>query len=289
MKREFLLIIIIMVTTFSYSQEPFDIPTIDYATYKTIDFRNTYIGSQTIKNSSDIKNQPVVFTQQNLNFSIDGNSDYFLPSANLNLIKYRLRVYTTTAKKTKKNYNVGDTIRFYIPLIILSNLSINYDSLNVTSLLDATGFVGSPFTFRIMPSYDIKIGLENTLTFGHISDLRTVLISDSITNSLKAEFGYYGALGIKYSGKGEVRDESGLKHEGNWSVSCLAYMFYGTDYSKDYLFKEDKNNLSGLEFIFKFKLIDTKLTRFNLSASAKYQFENINDISPFIFKIGIGN
>ena len=291
MKNKVTLILLFYVFGNCYGQEPFDIPTVDYPTYKTVDFRTTFIGLETEKKTKDIKNQPVALTQQNLNFNIDGNANSFLPSANLNLIKYRLRVYTKKAEKSnsKRGYNTGDTIRYYLPLVLISNLSINYDSLNLTSLLDATGFVGSPFTFRLMPSYNFKIGLENTLTIGHISDLRTILIKDSINNDLKAEFGYYGVLGLKYSGKGEVRDESGLKHEGTWSVSCLTYLFSGSDYSKEYLFTENQDVLLGLEFIFKFKLIDTKITRFNLTASAKYQFEHPDDISPFVFKIGIGN
>lgn len=295
-KIPFQLIILIFNSFISLSlqaQEPFDVPCIDYPKFTTIDFTNNFIEVEASSNNN-ISNNIRSFSQQNLGLSANGGA--LIPSINVNIIQYRLGLFSYLAKhdKTYRNssdirFREGDTIRFYLPLLLISKFNTNYDTANLASITDMTSFVGSPLTLRFMPSYTFRVGLENAFTIGHSSDLRTILYQDSLSQNLKAGFGYYGTIGLKYAGRGEVRDETGTNYEGNWSISALLYTFITNQTVQNQLFDTNDKSASGIETIFKFKVAETKVTRFNIYASAQYQFNKTEADNPFIFKIGIGN
>jgi hypothetical protein len=295
-KISVLIITILYAGIFSstvHAQEPFDVPCIDYPKFTTIDFTNNFIEVESNTNNS-ISNNIKPFSQQNLGLSATGGT--LIPNINVSIIQYRLGLFSYLAKNDTRyrnsndfKFREGDTIRFYLPLLLISKFNTNYDTANLATITDMTSFIGSPLTLRLMPSYTIRVGLENTFTIGHTSDLRTILYQDSISQSLKAGFGYYGTIGLKYAGRGEVRDETGTSYEGNWSISALLYTFITNQEVQDQLFDKQMNSASGIETIFKFKVAETKVTRFNIYASAQYQFNKPGNDNPFIFKIGIGN
>jgi hypothetical protein len=297
MKKISVLIITILFacifTMTMHAQEPFDVPCIDYPKFTTIDFTNNFIEVESNTNNS-ISNNIRSFSQQSLGLSATGGT--LIPSINVNIIQYRLGLFSYLAKSDKiyKNSNdikfrEGDTIRFYLPLLLISKFNTNYDTANLATITDMTSFIGSPLTMRFMPSYTCRVGLENTFTIGHSSDFRTILYQDSLSQKLKTGFGYYGTIGLKYAGRGEVRDETGTSYEGNWSISALLYTFITSQEVQKQLFENQNKAASGIETIFKFKVAETKVTRFNIYASAQYQFNENGTENPFIFKIGIGN
>ncbi|MEP7198011.1 MAG: hypothetical protein ABI851_15945 [Saprospiraceae bacterium] len=278
-------------------QEPFDVPCIDFPIIQKIDYTSTFIGSIVDVQSSSISKpalnfQP--FNQQNVGMTI--TNSLLIPNININLIQYRLGLFSFKSKKDRKyinsedfKYKKDDVIRIYLPLIIISKFNTNYDSTNIATVSDMTGFNGSPLTMRLMPSYTVPIGLENSITFGQTSDLRTIIYKDKISGKMKPDFGYYGSIGIKFAGRGEVRDEFGTSYEGNWSFSALLYAFIIDSRIQNQISQFNENIPMGLESIFKFKLVETKITKFNLYGSAQYQFEHEENVSPFILKLGIGN
>lgn len=286
------LVITVFSITLVSAQEPFDVPTVDYSKLKIIDYTKSFGFSKAVESYTINSNNVEVFANQNFSLLINSdnqkNVKNSFPAINVSVIKYRLGLFSYTSKKKGKNVNIGDTVRVFMPLILMSKFTLDYDSLNYASLNDATSFSGSPFTFRIMPSHTFKVGLENTFTIGFVGDLRGIILSDSTSNNTDFEFGVYYSLGAKYSGKGDVRDETGQSYVGKWSLSGLLYGFTGSGTTD----KELYGGLAerrGLEFVFKFKLLDTKLTRFNLLANAQYQFNSLTKESPWIFKFGIGN
>lgn len=287
------------------AQEPFNVPCVDLPKYiideKPMDFTTDFVSPDTSGNTrlsrdiSKVKDNIQPFSKQNIGMSLSGNQ--ILPNISINLVQYRLGLYSYQSGKNKQfknapklNYGIGDTIRVYLPLLLISKFNTSYDTSNLASVCDMTSFVGSPLTFRFMPSYSFRIGLENTLTIGHTSDLRTIVYNDSASAGLKTDFGYYGTFGIKYAGKGEVRDDNtGTTYAGNWSFSTLLYAFFTNKNIQNQLFEDQDKMISGVEAIFKFTVAETKITKFNLFASFQYQFNKPENLDPMIFKFGIGN
>lgn len=290
--KQFAFIILCFTSFASYGQEPFDIATVDYEEIQVVDYTSQF-GFRTASKTESIADVDSsdfsFFSQQNISMLFTNeelvNGQSFAPSANLSFIRYRLGIYSFKAKKDRKRYKKGETVKVYLPLIILSRFSLNYDSLNLVSANDATSFSGSPFTLRLMPSHNFKVGLENTLTVGSIVDFRGVYLEED--DGFNTDFGLYYSFGLKYAGNGDVRDENGDSYSGRWSLSALYYNYSGSGGSQERLFG-DTSIETGMEFIFKFKVLDTKVSKFNLFANARYDFETDKD-TPWVFQFGIGN
>jgi hypothetical protein len=305
MKKLYILIFVIIIKSFfCYSllaQEPFDVPTIDDSTFKTIDyskgegkpldFSKAFIDSIPTSTIKGFRNNIKSFSK--INFGITTTDGSIVPNLNVNIVQYRLCLFSWIASKNSDSktryYKKGDTIRFYLPFLLISKFNTNYDSTNIATISDMTSFMGSPLTLRFMPSYVFNIGLENTLTIGHSSDLRTIFYKDSTSQVLKTDFGYYGTLGIKYSGRGNVRANDGQSFNGTWSMSGLIYIFKTNKNIQKQLFENQNNLSSGFEVIFKFKVLETQVTQFNIYASMQYQFNKPKNLNPYMFKINIGN
>jgi hypothetical protein len=287
MKQFISLIITFLVVIKCFSQEPFDVLSVDKNSVRILDYSgkqdySTYgfysnnlistIKFDSIPNKLDAVSQPNFNYQTNL-------KGFNNPSLNLKLIRYRLGIFTDTVRK----------IAVYLPLIIVSKFNLDYDSTNIPSLLDITSFDGSPFTFRLMPSYNYTVGDLNTITIGCIADLRTIFFRDSISKKLDLSYSFYGSIGFKYSGNGDVRAANGETQLGNWSFSGLLYGFSSNSNIFDNYYEEQKRFFKGLEFLFRFQVFNSKYMNLNLNASLQYQFNKPKDFDPLIFKIGFGN
>lgn len=274
-------IIILFITSVIpiFCQEPFNVNCVDPPTIKVRNYDSQFGYSN--KSNLQIDSTPTFFGNINSNFLFGEKNNNLLPSINISLITYRLIVYS-------KNDGNGE-YRYYLPLILLTKIS-NYDSTNLNSIYDLSNFIGSPITFRLMPNFRFPIGEENYLNAGLILDGRYCLYKDSTSQNLKSTYDIYTALGIKYSGKGDVRDESGQKYEGVWSISIILFGFFSKDESIKNLFKENKSYNTGLEGLFKFNVLDTKIAKLNLNLSIQNFINNspLNGNS-YIIKFGIGN
>jgi len=274
------------------AQEPFNVPMVDPpGSYKFIDYEHSTAGEIKYKSkqTSDIKNNVSSFTQASVGFLASGDlSSTITPSLNLNVIQYRLGIYTRYDTTDKANAKI-DTARVYLPFAILSKISTKYDTTLLTTIDDITSFGGSPLTVRLMPNYSFRVGEENSITVGHISDMRALVYHDKILNQLITKFGYYASVGLKFGGLGEVRDEAGQTYLGSWSISALAYTFLTDHNSKMILFGDPNAPVNGFEFIFKFVASKSELTRFNIFASIQRENVGPNLPSPWIIKLNFGN
>ena len=173
--------------------------------------------------------------------------------------------------------------------MFLSKISAKYDSTRLTTFNDITSFDGAPFTIRLMPAVTWQAGLENTFSVGHVSDLRAFVYSEGAGDGLKTSFGYYCSLGLKYAGRGEVRDESGLSYQGTWSVSLLASAFFTNSTAKAVLLNNPDDLLGACELLFKFIASEAKFTRLNVYVSLQRQWARTKLSSPWMIKFTLGS
>jgi hypothetical protein len=289
LRSAFAVLILLCFHSLSSAQEPFSTPSIDNSSNRqTMDARGTLLDI-----SDTIMDEPAenfdLLDEANLQFTTDG-ATHFLPSISLNVIKYRLTLYSYNAKRTTKRHDEGSKVQVNLPLFFLSKLASSYgDSSGAARVSDVTSFAGSPLTIRAMPMYSWKVGLENSLTFGMVNDFRAIVLKDSTTGSTTFDFGYYGSIGLQYSGRGCVRDpETGIDTDGTWSLSALAYAFYSDPRIKYQLFKDHDKMIAGFEGIFKIKMPGAA-SRFNIFASFQYHFNEPIGMKPYMFKVAFGN
>jgi hypothetical protein len=274
-----------------YGQEPFSIPTVDAPKMKVIDYRTTFFGQQTEK-AAPGGDESNLSTFSKGSLGILSNGDDFggsiTPNISLDIIQYRLGIYSYESRPAEAG-RVAEITRVYLPLMLLSKFSVKYDSTRLTTFDDVTSYAGGPFTIRLMPAYSFPIGLDNTFSIGHISDLRAITYREQTGDKLKTQLGYYCSFGVKYAGRGEVRDESGQSYQGRWSISLLGSAFFTNSTTKAILLNNPNDVVGGLEIVFKFIVSETKLTKFNIYASLQRQLANTKLSSPWTFKFTLGN
>ena len=211
------------------------------------------------------------------------------PTINGEILNYRLGLYSTKGRETD-----NDTIvRHYLPISIISKISGS--NKNTTGTLnDATSFFGSPFTFRTTTIFLDRTtkNMENRFVVGMHNDLRIVTVGDTLTSKLETAFGYYGAIGFTYFGKGDVSNASdpSTKWEGTWSFSALAYFFSsGGTFNKAVFGNYEKKNLTGIELLLKFKTSSSEASKFNLLIGGNYGFtKGAPNFEKWSFRLGIG-
>jgi hypothetical protein len=277
----YLTLTLLLASSLLVGQEPFNIPMVDQPKISVVDYTKSFYGQTVEKDASQLENGVSTFSHATLGIFANSQdvSNSLATNVSLSVIQYRLGIYSYTKEGTT------DTVRIYLPFVILSK----YDSARITSLDDLTSFGGSPLTFRLMPSYSWTVGLDNTFTVGHVSDVRAFVYRDSANGDFHTDFSYYGSLGVKYTGRGEVRDESGQSYQGNWSLSLLAYATSLNNKIRDLMVKDPGKASVGLEGLFKFLASESKLTRFNIYASVKYDMNANPNGSPWSFKFTIGS
>jgi len=267
------------------AQEPFNIPMVGQPKVSVIDYTRSFFGQTVEREANQLQGGASTFSHAAVGLFANGQdvSNSLAANISLNVIQYRLGIYSYAKSGTT------DTVRVYLPLMILSKLSTNYDSSRISTLEDLSSFSGSPFTFRIMPSYSWTVGLDNSFTVGHVSDMRGFIYRDSTDKDFRISFSYYGSIGAKYMGRGEVRDEDGQSYQGNWSVSLLVYTLILDNKIRDLMVSEPGRASWGLEGMFKFMTSESKLTRFNIYASVKYDANPSRNGSPWSFKFTVGS
>lgn len=214
------------------------------------------------------------------------------PTINGEIINYKLRIWTETS-------NSSDSVKVHVlPFSLISKVSGNYSDSSAGPINDATSYFGAPLTFRIAPSVELftKNNDNNKLFLGANCDLRLLTVGDSSTNKIETGWGGYVSAGLTYMGTGyayegdEDIDES-KRYEGKWSFSTLFYYFKsGGTFNKAVFGNYEKKSLTGIELLLRFKVLNTKDSKFNFLVGASNGFtKGAPNSGNWEFRIGIGN
>jgi len=285
MKKLILFLFFLFISLKLTAQEPFDVSCFDppKISVKKMNFTTFRYGMKE-NNEDSLSNSSIpnayYFNQGGVNVNLFG--DNVFPSLNFKMVQYRLCIYENK-----------EGAKTYIPFLIVSRMGVDNDSVNNNSVQSATGFEGSPLTFRVMESFRLNVGKSNNFSGGFICDLRGMMYKKDETRMTKYGGGVYLAAGLKYSGEGDVRAENNLQsYGGQWSFSALLNMFYTSDpLIRKNLFSEDTYNRvsNGAQFILKFSPFDVAAKMFSLYLSYQYLFGAIpKSQDKQILKLSIG-
>lgn len=228
---------------------------------------------------------------------IDLGADIAVPRVKIGFVYYKLGIYTSkekTKEKTDSDGNKGIKVipskTFFLPLFFFSRITTDYDTLTSAPSIDGIDFDGAPITLRLMPSFNVKIGQENSLYTGLIMDYRGLNVVDE--NGSRFEHGMYLATGFRYTGQGMAYTSMADDEiKGKWSLSVIGSTFISKCETIDYLFDVDENqaNVTSVQVFLSFKVLDKKNAHVNLNASFQRSFNDFaGNNTGDIFKISIG-
>ena len=195
------------------AQDLFDLPGVEgqsYCDISKVTIRNP-CDSEEQRASSDGARRGAILGQQGLSLAFDGSSGQAVPSLSVTFVRYRLQLYEWRNKT-----------RLFLPFAIINRVSGTYGSDGVATRADITSFAGAPATFRVSPNATISVGRSNSLTLGVVADARGVVRQVSGDGAAVQLSGYF-ALGLRYSGPGDVRTPDGLSYGGAYALSVVRY------------------------------------------------------------------
>lgn len=179
--------------------------------------------------------------------------------------------------------------RFNIPLLLISKLSTQYDSINSATSWDVLDYEAAPVTLRIMPSFKHKFsGKKDVLYYGFYTDLRGLNMFNSETNAYDMEFIGSGGIGFTFEGDGEAGkyNENGEYTAGKYSLSFMLQCATGKKEVLQKLFVTDNEYVTSLQTYFLFKV--DKDSKFNLKVGYQYLFQETLAGSKSNFSIALG-
>ncbi len=279
------IVLILLVCARAGAQEPFSVACYDAAGKIRINFSTFRIGDTvTAETNADslaeARRNISALSSTNIGAVLapTANSLSFTPTISSNLIRYRLGIFTS-----------ADGSHYYLPLFLISKLASNYDSSNHTSSVDATNYEGSPLTVRLMPSWKFQVGRDNALFVGAIADFRAVIFRDSTSEITNIGTGFYGAVGVRYGGLGDVRTGDGTTVQGDWSLSLLAYTAVASGNLQRMITADTARNLYGLEGLLQFRVNQGGPSQFNFFLSALLRGNRHDVDRPWVFRFGFGS
>jgi hypothetical protein len=217
---------------------------------------------------------PVFFGNNSLTGDIVG-AEQTIMRLSTSIIYYKLYFYTNNLKNKK----------LFFPLFLLSRLSTRYDTTNVASSTDALDHDGGPISIRLMPSWKLKVGDENTLYYGFILDYRGLNVTQNSGQSAYKQ-GFYSAVGLTYGGKGSGQRIGGEINPGIWTLSLMLQCFYtDSDVIRELYKSKDSYVLAGQAL---FNFFAGKNNPLNIKAGAQYFFSDPLNAQKFSLKLGIG-
>lgn len=181
------------------------------------------------------------------------------------------------------------TYRFNIPLLLISKLSTQYDSINSATSWDVLDYEAAPVTLRVMPSFKYKPkGFMDVIYYGFYADLRGLNMYNNTTNKYDMEFVGSGGLGFTYEGDGEAGkyNEKGEYKPGKYSLSFIFQAATGKRELLKRLFDTDNDYVTALQTYFLFRV--DKDSKFNIKAGFQYLFQDTLAGSKTNFSLAIG-
>lgn len=179
--------------------------------------------------------------------------------------------------------------RFNIPLLLISKLSTQYDSINSATSWDVLDYEAAPVTLRVMPSWKHKFkGYNDVIYYGIYADLRGLNMYNNTTEKYDMEFIGSGGIGFTYEGDGEAGNfnEKGEYKPGKYSLSFLLQGATGKKELLQRLFDTDNEFVTSLQTYFLFSV--DKDSKFNLKIGYQYLFQETLAGSKSNFSIALG-
>lgn len=145
-------------------------------------------------------------------------------SVNTQVLHYKLYI------ASPKDNNTYSKCRINIPLMLLSKLSTNYDSIRAASALDMLDYEGSPITLRVMPSVKLSFKNYNDVVFlGAYADARVLSTYNNVQDKYQSDIiGSFGA-GFTYQGDASAApyDQNLNYYDGKFSFSAMFQLATG--------------------------------------------------------------
>lgn len=179
--------------------------------------------------------------------------------------------------------------RFNIPLLLISKLSTQYDSINSATSWDVLDYEAAPVTLRVMPSWKHKFkGYNDVIYYGIYADLRGLNMYNNTTEKYDMEFIGSGGIGFTYEGDGEAGNfnEKGEYKPGKYSLSFMLQGATGKKELLQRLFDTDNEFVTSLQTYFLFSV--DKDSKFNLKIGYQYLFQETLAGSKSNFSIALG-
>ena len=139
-------------------------------------------------------------------------------SVNSQVLHYKLYVANPN-EKNKSRLN-----RYNIPLLVITKLSSNYDSISASSSLDVLDYEAAPITLRLMPSFKTSFQkLNDVFYYGFYLDARVLNLQNPTDNSYEQEIIGAGGIGLTYQGDGQAGtyNSNGEYAPGRYSISVI--------------------------------------------------------------------
>lgn len=165
-------------------------------------------------------------------------------SVNTQVLHYKLYI------ATPKDENTYSKHRINIPLMLLSKLSTNYDSIRASSALDALDYEGAPITLRVMPS--VKLSFKNfndVLFLGAYADARVLNTYSTIQDKYRSDV--VGSFGAGFTYQGDASDAPYDKdlnyYDGKFSFSAIFQLATGKQEVISSMFNTTDNIVMSLQ------------------------------------------
>jgi hypothetical protein len=229
-----------------------------------------------------VKNDFDFFKSNSLSLSLF-NKGESRGSISSQVLYYKLYVANPT---DENEYRLN---RYNIPLMIISKLSTNYDSLRAYSAIDVLDYEAAPVTIRIMPSFRwSNDSYRDVVYWGFYADLRGINMPNPTKGTTDMEFIGSGGLGFTYQGDGSAGtyNAKGEYEEGRFSLSVMLQAATAKKEVLSKLFNTDKSYVSSIQAYFLFKVSDK--SKLNLKVNYQHFFQEIKGGVSNNFSVAIG-
>lgn len=199
------------------------------------------------------------------------------------VIHYKLYVANPNEKNTKR------VNRYNIPLLLVTKLSSNYDSVSAGNALDILDYEAAPITLRMMPSISKSFkNYNDVIYFGLYTDLRGINTYNAEAKNYSMNFVGSGGIGLTYQGDGAAGtyNPNGEYASGRYSVSVMYQMAYGKPEFLSQFYKTSDNYVSSIQAYFVFQV--SKESKLNLKASYQRFFQETNTGLKHNFSVAMG-
>lgn len=229
---------------------------------------------------TETKKEELLFFKNNnlaISFANEGGNR---ASLNAEIIHYKLYVANPNESNTYR-YN-----KFNIPLLVISNISTQSDTITKSSAYDVLDYYGSPLALRIMPSIKSNFtSINDVIYLGFYTDLRGIQ-----TNSEKLNLSYVwsNGLGLTFHGDSEGArvNESGDYIQGKYSLSIMYQFATGNDELINSLFETDNSVAQAFQGIFIIRLGEDNPLNFRVGY--QYYITQILNGNKSNFSIALG-
>ena len=207
-------------------------------------------------------------------------------SISANVLHYKLNFLVPNNENTKKKY------KYNIPLLLISKLSSNYDSINAPNAIDALDYEASPVTLRIMPSYKLPNGktYKRNVYIGAYLDVRGLNMKDVDNNDTSIDIVYSGGIGFTFESEGEAgkynRQYKKYK-KGNWSFSSMLQYTTGKRETMTQIFDSNSKVAAAIQTYLVFKLQDESKFNIKIGMSNYFQKTLAGNSNSFSIALGI--